>query len=374
MKKKNLPEWAPVNAGKEFASEIIPRLDLIETTSIEKQRVEPYSQETKRKMKTNLSISELKNGILECNKTILAQAITLIESNAEKHFDKAQLLLTEILPFTGNSVRIGISGMPGAGKSTFIESFGLFLIKNKKKPAILAIDPSSTLSKGSILGDKTRMEELSKEKNSFIRPSPTAGNLGGVARKTKETVLLCEAAGYDVILIETVGVGQNEVTVRSMVDFFLLILISGAGDELQGIKKGVIELADAILINKADGNNIKLAEATANLYNNSLHYLTDATLGWKTKANICSALEKTGIDNIWNEINDFITHTKKNNIFHERRTIQNKQWFSNMLNEEILYQFYKSDKVKANIEKIINEILSNQITPAVGVKKLLNME
>ena len=297
----------------------------------------------------------------------------MIESNAEKHFDLAQELIKEILPYTSNSIRLGITGIPGAGKSTFIETFGLFLIENKKRPAVLAIDPSSTITKGSILGDKTRMEILSRSDNAFIRPTPSSGNLGGVARKTRETMLLCEAAGFDVIMIETVGVGQSEVSVHSMVDFFLLILIAGAGDELQGIKKGVIELADAILINKADGKNITNAEATKAQYNNALHYLADATPGWKTQAYTCSAIENTGIDNIWNVINDFVAFTKKNKLFENRRQNQTKAWFEAMLNQEILNSFYNREFIKDNLQLIINQILNNEITPVVAVKKILSV-
>ena len=358
---KKLPEWAPENAGKEFASHVMPP----ETAS--------KSINKNYKKKEILSISAYKEGILNRDKTILSRAITLIESNAEKHFDLAQELIKEILPHTGKSVRIGITGVPGAGKSTFIESFGLYLIENGKSPAILAIDPSSTVSKGSILGDKTRMEKLSGNYNAFIRPSPSSGNLGGVAKKTKETMLLCEAAGFDVILIETVGVGQSEVTVRSMVDFFLLILISGAGDELQGIKKGVMELTDTILINKADGDNILNAESAKSLYNNALHYLADATPGWKTKAYTCSALENIGIDNIWKVITEFIEYTQNSNIFQDRRKQQTIAWFESMLHEEILNQFFKQGIIKENLEKVIKEIMNNEITPVVGVKKILNL-
>ena len=356
------PEWTPENAGREFASIVVPPKE--NTT---------YSLKNTDNSSVNLTVQDYKEGILAQNKTILARAITLIESNAEKHFDIAQELIKEVLPYTGKSIRIGITGMPGAGKSTFIETFGLFLIDNNKMPAILAIDPSSTISKGSILGDKTRMENLSRHEKAFIRPSPSAGNLGGVARKTKETLLLCEAAGYDVILIETVGVGQNEVTVRSMVDFFLLVLIAGAGDELQGIKKGVIELADAILINKADGDNIIPAETAMSQYNNALHYLANATPGWKTQAYTCSAIENKGIDNIWTVINDFICYTQKNKIFEDRRLQQTKSWFDSLLNEEVLYRFFNNEKVVECLNKVVSQIMNNEITPVVGVKKIISL-
>ena len=354
------PEWIPDNAGSEYASHILPP-----TTKTKSINNLTY---TKPK---NLTLKDYIEGVLSHDKIILARAITLIESNAEKHFELAQELLKEIIPYAGKSIRLGISGVPGAGKSTFIESFGMYLIERGKTPAILAIDPSSTVSKGSILGDKTRMENLSKNNKAFIRPSPSAGNLGGVARKTRETMYLCEAAGFDVIVVETVGVGQSEVTVRSMVDFFLLILIAGAGDELQGIKKGVIELADAILINKSDGDNIIKAETTKSQYNNALHYLADATAGWKTRAFTCSAIESKGIENIWGVINEYILFTERNNLFNERRLYQTKLWFESMLNEEILKDFYTKRNIKENLQKILTSILSNEITPVMAVKKML---
>lgn len=362
VEKNNKPEWTPENAGTEFACTVMPGVNDVKTDNI-KNIV---------KAKT-LSVEDYKKGILNGDRTILARAITLIESNSIKHLEQSQELIKEILPYTGNSVRVGITGVPGAGKSTFIESFGMYLINQGLKPAVLAIDPSSTISKGSILGDKTRMENLSRQKQAFIRPSPSAGNLGGVTRKTKETLLLCEAAGFDVILIETVGVGQNEVTVRSMVDFFLLILISGAGDELQGIKKGVIELADAILVNKADGDNVLKAETAKSQYNNALHYLADATPGWKTKAYTCSAIENTGIDNIWKVIQEFMTYTKSKNIFQDRRKQQTKLWFESMLHEEILNSFYRNTEIQDELPDVINDILKNKITAVQAVKKMLEI-
>jgi len=371
--KKKLPEWVPENAGTGFTTHILPLYKSRNNSnpSIVQKHIKDTG-EIKKKINESLSLSEYKEGVLAKDKVILARAITLVESNADKHFDLAQELIKEILPFTGNSIRIGITGVPGAGKSTFIETFGLHIIELGKSPAVLAIDPSSTVSKGSILGDKTRMETLSKNDNAFIRPSPSSGNLGGVTRKTKETLLLCEAAGFDVILIETVGVGQNEVTVRSMVDFFLLMLIAGAGDELQGIKKGVFELADAILINKADGNNIIATQTTNTIYNNTLHYLADATPGWKTKSYTCSAKNNIGIDNIWTIISQFVDYTKKTKIFQDRRHQQTITWFKNMLHEEVLNQFYKKDNMKSKLDTVISEILNQKITPVVGVKKMMS--
>ena len=363
MNNKNYkPEWTPKNAGDEYASSVMPG------------KIAQINQVNKTIIKAkNLTIQDYKDGILNKDRTILARAITLIESNSEKHLEMSQELIKEILPLTGKSVRIGITGVPGAGKSTFIETFGLYLIENKFKPAVLAIDPSSTVSKGSILGDKTRMEQLSRNDQAFIRPSPSAGNLGGVTRKTRETMLLCEAAGFDVILVETVGVGQNEVTVRSMVDFFLLILISGAGDELQGIKKGVIELADAILVNKADGDNIINAETAKAQYNNALHYLSNATPGWTTKAYTCSAVENKGIENIWTVIQDFVTYTKAKQIFTDRRIQQTKQWFESMLNEEILNSFYRNPYIKEKLPQVIEQIKHNKLTAVSAVKQMMDL-
>ena len=274
------PDWVPENAGDEFAIKIIKG---VESTD----KKESQNRFVKRK---KLTVDDYVNGILKHDRTILARTITLIESNSPKHISLAQEVIKRLLPHTGESIRIGITGVPGAGKSTFIESFGNYLIEKNFKVAVLAIDPSSSITKGSVLGDKTRMETLSRNENCFIRPSPSSGILGGVTRKTRETTLICEAAGFDVILIETVGVGQNEITVRSMVDFFLLMKIAGAGDELQGIKKGVIELADAIFINKADGDNKLRADIAREEFSRALHYLKSPTDGWTPKVITGSAI------------------------------------------------------------------------------------
>ena len=278
------PDWTPKNAGDEFAVRVVK--------GVENKESNKKESDTKRKQ---LSIDDYVNGVLKFDRNILARAITLIESNNPAHHDIAQEVLKKLLPYSGKSLRIGITGVPGAGKSTLIEVLGMYLIKQGHKVAVLTVDPSSTVTKGSILGDKTRMENLSKEKNCFIRPSPSGGTLGGVTRKSRETITVCEAAGFDIILIETVGVGQSEVTVRSMVDFFLLVLIAGGGDELQGIKRGIMELTDAILINKADGDNEKKANIARSDYNNALHYLQPATKGWTAQAFTASALTGKGI-------------------------------------------------------------------------------
>ncbi len=364
MKDNYKPEWVPENAGAEFTTTVVKGVEVSHEVTHQLHSI---------KRPIQLSVEEYVEGVLKGDRTIFARAITLVESNSTKHIEKAQEVLKQILPYTGKSIRIGITGVPGAGKSTFIESFGLYLIDKGYKPAILAIDPSSTVSRGSILGDKTRMEELCRKHEAFIRPSPSGGTLGGVTRKTRETILLCEAAGFDVILVETVGVGQNEVTVRSMVDFFLLILISGAGDELQGIKKGVIELADSILVNKADGDNIIRANAAASEYNMALHYLSPSSEGWKTKAYTCSAKSKTGIDEIWSVIKQFENVTKDNNSFEERRQRQMIEWLHSMLEEHILHDFFNHPIIKNKFPQVTKEILNGHLTPTAGVQDLLSL-
>ncbi len=359
MNKK--PEWAPENAGTEFASSVVPGRD-----------VKPRSNSSKQQPHRAINLKELKSGVLSNNRTQLSQAITLVESNSPKHFVQAQELITELLPHSGKSVRIAITGTPGAGKSTFIESFGLWLIERDHKVAVLAIDPSSSISKGSILGDKTRMEELAKAEHSFIRPSPSSGVLGGVARKTRESVILCEAAGYDIILIETVGVGQSEITVRSMVDFFLLMQITGAGDELQGIKKGIMELADLIVVNKADGDNILKARQVASELNNVLHYLSRATSGWNTKAQTCSAVQKQGLSEIWEQIEGFVAQTQKSGVFESRRRQQALDWFDAMLKEALINRFFADPDTAGRYTSIKEQIVSAQVSPAGAVHSLLD--
>ena len=356
---KRKPEWTPANAGSEFASSIRSG-----------QVSQKQSGVTLRPAKVP-DVDALEQGILEGNRTLLSRAITLVESNSAKHFEQAQELLTRLLPASGSSIRIGITGVPGAGKSTFIESFGLHLINQGKKVAVLAIDPSSTISRGSILGDKTRMDLLSRNQNSFIRPSPSSGILGGVARKTRESIVLCEAAGFDVILIETVGVGQSETTVRSMVDFFLLMQIAGAGDELQGIKKGIIELADLIVVNKADEDNIQRAELAVREYNNALHYIRHASKNWQTKAVSCSALTGHGIPEIYNTVQMFCKTTKAAGSFEERRRAQTLAWFDTLISESVLHRFYQDPQIKKKLPELKQRVAEGELPVALAVSSIV---
>lgn len=305
------------------------------------------------------------------NRRALAKAITLIESKRDDHRETAQLLLEQVLPATGKSIRIGITGIPGVGKSTFIEAFGMFLIGQGKKVAVLAVDPSSPVAGGSILGDKTRMELLSREENAFIRPSPTEGALGGVAQKTRETILLCEAAGYDVIIVETVGVGQSEYEVASMVDFFLVLMLPNAGDELQGIKKGIIELADALVINKADGESLGLAQRTQAQYQsaiNLLHY----TSFWTPRVMTCSALAKQNIDAIWGMIVDYYFTALHNNSFNKKRSKQNVEWMRRLLHEMVDRRLNSNPQIRKLYPGLEAQVTSGSTTPYAAAKRIID--
>ena len=327
-----------------------------------------------KKRKSQPSAPELVNAIKAGDITALSRAITLIESKNQEHLGKANEVIKKCLPHANKSVRIGITGVPGVGKSTFIESFGKHLTKRGKKVAVLAIDPSSTITKGSILGDKTRMEDLVKDKNAFIRPSPSGDSLGGVARKTRETIILCEAAGFNTIIIETVGVGQSETAVHSMVDFFLLLKLAGAGDELQGIKRGIIEMADAIAINKADGDNLKQANLAQTEFNRALHFYPAKESQWQPKVTLCSATEKTGIDEIWNLILEYIDLTKKNNFFQKKRQDQNKFWLLQTIEEQLKNDFFNHSKVKNELKKQLDLIETNKTTPFAAADYLLQLK
>jgi LAO/AO transport system kinase len=308
------------------------------------------------------SNAQLFKGILSGNITMLSKAITLVESALPEHQEQAQELIRKCLPYAGKSIRIGITGVPGVGKSTFIEALGKFLTESDKKIAVLAIDPSSLISKGSILGDKTRMEELSADKNAYIRPSPSAGTLGGVAQKTRETITLCEAAGYEIIFVETVGVGQSETLVHSMVDFFLLLMLAGAGDELQGIKRGIMEMADVIVINKADGDNVQKAKLAKAEYTNALHLFPPTESGWQPKVCMCSSREKTGIDELWNIIDCYCEYTRQNGYFHHKRTQQEISLMHHHLNEILLENFYNEPQITHKIEEVKLKILQQKST------------
>jgi LAO/AO transport system kinase len=318
-----------------------------------------------------LTSQEYISGILAGNRTLLARAITLIESQLPSHQQQASEIMKALLPQTGRSLRVGISGYPGAGKSTLIEAWGLKLLKQGFKLAVLAIDPSSQLSQGSILGDKTRMEALTRAENCFIRPSPSAGNLGGVARHTREALLLCEAAGYDLILIETVGIGQSEILVRSMVDFFLLVLIPGAGDELQGIKKGVMEMVDAVLVNKADGEHLKQAQRAAQEYNLALKYINPATPGWQAPVLLASALENKGLDELWQVISDFSAATKTSGAWQDRRKTQTLEWFEQSLKDGLERHFFQTEIVLREYPRLKDAVLQEQLPVADAVDKLI---
>jgi LAO/AO transport system kinase len=318
-----------------------------------------------------LKAREYTEGILQGNRTVLSQAITLVESALPNHQVLAQEIIMHCLPRAGNSLRLGITGVPGVGKSTFIEVFGRYLTSLGKKVAVLAIDPSSQRTKGSILGDKTRMEALANDPDAFIRPSPSAGSLGGVARKTRETMLLCEAAGFDTIVIETVGVGQSETAVHSMVDFFLLLMLPGAGDELQGIKRGIMEMADAILINKADGNQIPLANLAKAQYQNALHLFPPAPSGWTPKVGLCSARSDTGIRECWDLIMEYSEFTGKNGYFLQKRTEQSRNIMYETIEEQLKHNFYRSPQVMKRLQQLEMEVRENKMSSYVAAIELL---
>jgi len=322
---------------------------------------------------TALSIDDYVNGVLARDRGTLARAITLIESKSSAHELQAQEVLQRLLPHTGKSKRIGITGVPGVGKSTFIEAFGCYLVEKGHKVAVLTIDPSSTKTHGSILGDKTRMERLSREADAYIRPSPAGGSLGGVSRRTREAMLVCEAAGFDTLIIETVGVGQSEVELRSMVDFFLLLLLPGAGDELQGIKKGIIEMADAVLINKADGENRVRAQQALAETDGALHYLQPATPGWKTEVALCSGLTGEGIPHLWALIERFYKQMELVGVIVKRRKEQALDWMAALVRDELLKRFDDNSAVKAKMIELQQAVLRGETTPVLAAKTILDI-
>ena len=320
----------------------------------------------------DVPVEVLVEGIFDGDKAILAKAITLLESTRPDHFEKANSVIEKCLAKPTSSIRLGITGVPGVGKSSFIEVLGSLLTSLGKKVAVLAVDPTSSLSKGSILGDKTRMQSLSKDPNAFIRPSPSGSSLGGVARKTRESIILCEAAGYDVILVETVGVGQSETAVHSMVDFFLLLKLSGAGDELQGIKRGIMEMADAIAINKADGSNLERAKLAVSEFTRALHLYPPKENGWTPKVMQCSANENTGIQEIWEMVEDFVDHNKESGHFAQKRKTQNKNWFLQTVDEHLKLFFHQKETFVEAQDKMLRAIDENKISPFYAAKLLLD--
>lgn len=342
----------------------VSKVEMVSKSSVE--RVNRFRQKQP-------TAKELIDSIINGDKIALSRAITLIESTNPEHSEKATEVINGCLPYANKSIRIGITGVPGVGKSTFIEAFGKHLTSVGKKVAVLAIDPSSTISHGSILGDKTRMEELVKDENAYIRPSASGETLGGVARKTRESIILCEACGFDVVIIETVGVGQSETAVHSMVDFFLLLKIAGAGDELQGIKRGIMEMADAIVINKADGDNIKKAKMAKTEFNRALHLFPPKKSGWSPKVTTCSSYTKDGIDEVWNIIEKYFELTRQNGYFQDKRKEQNQYWFLETIESQLKIWFYNNKNVKKSLEDFKKQVELNQISPFTAAQKLLEL-
>ncbi|MBR0304851.1 MAG: methylmalonyl Co-A mutase-associated GTPase MeaB [Bacteroidales bacterium] len=345
---------------------------LTEREGIEQpMQVNPNLTRHKRRV---LSLDDYVEGILKGDRVILSRAITMIESANPDHFEMAQAIIERCLPHSGNSFRVGITGVPGVGKSTFIESFGTMLTGMGHKLAVLAIDPSSERTKGSILGDKTRMEALSVDSNAFIRPSPSGSTLGGVARKTRESIILCEAAGFDVILVETVGVGQSETVVKSMVDFFLLLMLAGAGDELQGIKRGIMEMADGLVINKADGDNKAKAVGAQAQYRAALKLFPKNESQWDVPVEVCSALEGYSIDKVWKMILQYEALTKANGFFEKNRTEQNVNIFYNWINFTLQNDFYNNEEKAREIERLLPLIREKRISPYMAASKVIRNE
>ncbi len=313
------------------------------------------------------------DGIVKGDRVLLSKAITLVESALVDHQALAQEIIEACLPKAGNTVRVGITGVPGAGKSTFIEALGMYLVETGKKVAVLTIDPSSQRSKGSILGDKTRMEKLAGHPNAYIRPSASAGTLGGVARKTRETMLLCEAAGYDIILVETVGVGQSEIAAHAMVDFFLLLMISGAGDELQGIKRGIMEMADAIAINKADGDNIDKAQRAMAECKNALHFFPPAESGVMPEVTTCSSLYCQNIEGVWKIIDTYIRETRRNGFFDKQRKQQSIGVLRSYIEDQLGQRFYNHKSIKDSLPEFETKVLNNSMSAYIAANKLLSI-
>jgi LAO/AO transport system kinase len=357
------PDWVPEGdaAGPGFATWVM-------------QGVRPSGASTAKapvRRRATLTTEDYVRGVLAREPSIIGRAITLVESNAPAHQKQAQEVLAALMPHTGRARRVGLTGIPGAGKSTFIEAFGLQLAEQGHRVAVLAIDPSSAVTGGSILGDKVRMEKLGRHPNAFIRPSPSGGSLGGVARKTREAILVCEAAGYDVVLVETVGVGQNEVAVRAMVDAFVVLLIAGAGDEMQGIKKGVIELADLLVINKADGDNIPRCQAALAEMKRVLHYLRHATEGWQTTVQTASARTGDGVAHVWETLGQYFTTGERTGSTARRRREQAVAWMHALVEEHLRTDFYETEAVKLRRPEIEQAVAAGRVAPLAGALRLL---
>lgn len=367
------PSWVPEEPNDKFACRVMSGINGIKDTTT--GNINPMIASGKMKPRKKLVMTEDQyvEGVLKGDRMTLSRAITLIESNNSRHFAKAQRVLQRLLPHTGKALRIGITGVPGAGKSTIIESFGNMLCDAGHRVAVLSIDPTSSVTKGSILGDKTRMGTLSRRSEAFIRPSPAGGTLGGVARKSRETMLMCEAAGYDIILIETVGVGQSETTVRSMVDFFMLVVLTGAGDDLQGIKKGIMELADAIVINKADGDNLLKAKVARAEYERMIEFIRPATEGWPTHAYLASAYTKMGLPELWTVIQAFKKQTTESGVFQKRRDGQLLDWMHSMIDEHLHNLFFEDRVITGRMPEVKAAVLDGTISPTQAVKELIGM-
>lgn len=360
MESGSRPEWTPKEAGSEFASFV--SAGVAGAQMVSQEPVVVHRPPGPR---------ELAEGILQGNRSLLARAITLVESNAPRHRAQADELLQQIMPRSGGSIRIGISGPPGVGKSTFIDAWGCRLVEQGHKVAVLAVDPSSSLNRGSILGDKTRMEALVRLPEAFIRPSPSSGALGGVARKTRETMFLCEAAGFDIVLVETVGVGQSETSVRSMTDLFLLLQLAGSGDDLQGIKKGIMEIADLIAITKADGDNRQRAGLARATLHSAVLGLHPYTPGWKPPVVTCSSVTGDGLDTIWSEIQSFKAHTLANGVFSQRRADQTRDWVWSMAQECLLDAFCRSPETERAWASAKSELESGSISVPDALQSVL---
>lgn len=327
-------------------------------------------EQLRKRSRKQLTSGEYVSGIRSGDRMVLSKAITLVESNRSGDYEMAQEIIEKCLPYSGDSVRVGITGVPGVGKSSFIEALGTFLIDKGYKLAVLAIDPSSQRSKGSILGDKTRMETLAASNNAFIRPSPSAGSLGGVARKTRETIILCEAAGFNNVFVETVGVGQSETAVYELVDFFLLLMLAGAGDELQGIKRGIMEMSDAIVINKADGNNVEEAKKAARQYANALHLFPAKASGWTPKTNTCSAITGNNIPQVWEMVREFTALTKNNGAFAKKRQQQEIHRMYESINERLQNDLHQNQTVRKMQEEMEQRISKKEVSAYVAAQKV----